>query len=144
VQRPHEHVVGVARLLAKADPAVGRAHRVIDDAPAALDPPARAEEAQAEVGVLAVRAREPLVEAADRSERLAAERHVRRRPDGPLEPGDVALPIRRPPAGGCGNAHDTLRCGHIGRGADEVRVQPRAPAGRRRDVVVEERDPLCA
>ncbi|MFL6152082.1 MAG: glycosyltransferase family 2 protein, partial [Ornithinibacter sp.] len=51
-------------------------------------------DAQAEVGVLAIGAREALVEAADRAQGLAPVGHVRRRPAGALEPGDVALPVR--------------------------------------------------
>ena len=106
---------------------------------AAHDPPAGAHDAQAEVGVFAVRAGEALVEPAHGGERLPPVGHVRGGPLRVLQARHVALPV----GGAIGHGHDDPALGRAGvtRGA-QVAFQRGAPVVRRQHVVVEERHPF--
>ena len=81
VEAAHQRVVGVAGLLAHARSTAGRTRRgaTTRRCPRTIRQPAR-DDPQAEVGVLAVGAREALVEAADGLERRRAGRPCRRWP----------------------------------------------------------------
>ena len=105
------------------------------------EPPAGLPYPQRQVGVLAVGTRKSLVEAVHIDQRGAPVR-VGRRPCGGLQAGGVALPV-----GGarvCGKRHDdaALAARDVGTAARQVVDEAPRPAGRRYDIVVEERDPL--
>ena len=131
--------------LRERDPARRRADRVHDRAAPALDAPARRRvSAQAEVGVLAVGAREALVEAADARPARCAGRRGR-----PSSSARVSRPatlrsqsVGRRPAGS-GTRIRPWHAGHVARRAARGRAARAArqpPAGMH--VVVEEHDPL--
>src|SRR5947209_4580280 len=63
---------------------------------------------ETEVGILSEGAGEALVEPADRGERGAAIRHVRRDPTGIFEAAHVAFPVRRLAVRGQRDAHPSL------------------------------------
>ena len=78
----------------------GGAHRVAHAPLAHGQVPAGVEQAQGQIGVLAVGAGEALVEAADALERRSPHHHVGGDPRGAVETGDVALPVGGPAIGG--------------------------------------------
>ena len=98
-------------------------------------------DAQPEIGVLAIGAREALVEAAHGLQRGAPVGHVGRRPSGVLEPRGVELPVRRAATGGERHDDPPLHAGHVVTGAREVGGQRRAPVALGLHVVIEEDDP---
>jgi len=116
------------------------AHRPV----AALDPPPGRRDPQAEVGVLAVGAREPLVEPAGGLQGRTAVGQVGRRPARLLQAARAALPVGGAAAGGNRDDDPALHAADVRGCGRELRVEASQPAGLRLDVVVEERDPFGA
>ena len=94
---------------AHARPPRGPTHRVLHRALAGTQSKARLPHPQGEIGVLAIGAREALVEAADPLQCGPAIGHVRRGPPRSCESADVALPVRRRPTRRSGNDDAALR-----------------------------------
>jgi hypothetical protein len=140
MQPRHQRVVDVAELLADGHVPRRRSDRVFDDTTPAHDARAGRDDAQAEVRVLSIGTGEPLVEAADRAQRGAAERDVGRRPLGVLEARHVAFPVGR---ASCRQRYDdaALHAGHVLTRLVEVAPEISRPCARRDDVVVEKDDP---
>ena len=133
VQRAHQHVVGVAGLLARARPrrAPGAPGGATLRSPRTIRRP-RGGDAQAEVGVLAVGAREALVEAADRARARRAGRRGRRWPSARRSSPACRAPSRS--GGGRAGSGTTIRPWTpptSSAAAGEVGVERRAPVRRR-------------
>src|SRR5205814_4087896 len=109
----------VAALGAQADPRALGAYRMAHPAAARRERAAGAAYPVGEVGVLPERAREPLVEAADRREDAAAVRHVGRDPAAGREARGHPFPVGRAPVGGQRYLDAALYAGHLG---DDIEV----------------------
>ena len=119
-----------------------RPNRVHDVARARDDPPAALDDAQAEVGILAVGAREALVEAADGRR---ARRGGTPCPRSPTARCSRPATLRSQSVGARPHGNDDPRPGVPATSAASAArsaCERRAPARRREHVVVEERDPL--
>ena len=141
VQPVHQHVVGVAALLAKARPPAGRAYRMSGPALALRQAVAGVQNPQRQVGVLAEGPREPLVEAADQAQDVASVRHVRGDPPRRLQAGRAPLPVGRAAVRRQRHGDPSLNAGHRRR-LVQVRDQVGQPVLGDDDIVVEERHPV--
>jgi hypothetical protein len=144
VQPPHEDVVGVGRLHAHADPAVGGPHRMGDPPLPPDQPRTGVPHPQGEVGVLAEGTGKALVETAHRGQRGAAVGQIGGDPAARGQARGAALPVGGAPILRQRDPHAALAAGDVGRQVGEIFVESPIPVGIRDDVVVEEGDPLRA
>jgi hypothetical protein len=115
---------------------------VLHRSPAERQLVARIEHPKGEIRILAVGAREALVEAADLREDITAVRHVRRGPARGLEARGVALPVGRLPSAGQRDQDPALAGRHARGEGTHVVGQALPPARRRQHVVIKKGDPL--
>ncbi|VBA59727.1 hypothetical protein LAUMK191_05154 [Mycobacterium attenuatum] len=135
-------VVAVSGLSAHAGPPAGRGDGVQAATATARDSTAGGDDAGRQVGVLAIGAAKPLVEAADADQRVAAISHVGGDPACRCQPQGAAIVVGRPARPGCRHLDHRLGAHRARRVGDrQVGGQLRAPPRTGHDVVIQEAHP---